>query len=196
MIATMNPQSVSLTASSEAMQAMRRIQHLSRILALGCLILIVLLPVILAIYWAVADADALAMRANLPADALRGDLMAWQRMAGALISEVPLALLLIGLWQARRCFNQFSAGQVFTSQAVLFLRHFAGWVMASVVAGIAATTAISVLLTLQNAPGLRHLSVAIGSDQIFMFFFAGMVWLMAAVIRQGQLLAEENATFI
>lgn len=192
----MNPQRVPLTAASEAVQAMRRIQRLSRILALACLILIALLPVIVAIYWAVADVGALALRANLPADAIRGDLMAWQRMAGALISEGPLALLLIGLWEARKCFNQFSAGQVFNSQAVLFLRHFAGWFMASVLAGIAATTAVSVLLTLQNAPGLRHVSVAIGSDQIFMFFFAGMVWLMAAIIGQGQLLAEENATFI
>ena len=49
---------------------------------------------------------------------------------------------------------------------------------------------------MNNPPGMRHLSVSFGSDQVFTLFFAGMVWLMAAVIGQGQKLAEENASFI
>ncbi|EWS62519.1 hypothetical protein Y695_04255 [Hydrogenophaga sp. T4] len=52
------------------------------------------------------------------------------------------------------------------------------------------------LLTLHNPPGLRHLALGIGSDHLFTFFFAGLVWLMAAVIGQGQALAEENERFV
>ena len=52
------------------------------------------------------------------------------------------------------------------------------------------------LLTLNNPPGQRHLSVGIGSDLVFTLFFAGLVWLMAAVIAQGQTLAEENEGFV
>ena len=174
----------------------RHIGRLSQLLAILCLFLIVVLPIGVAVYWAGADAAKLAVRANLPANAIQGSLLAWQRGAGALITEVPLALLLLGLWEARKCFKLFSVGRIFVPETVLCLSRFAGWAMAYVLAGIVAGTAISVLLTLNNPPEMRSLAVSIGSDQILMLLFAGMVWLMAAVISHGQALAEENATFI
>ncbi|MCX7175625.1 MAG: DUF2975 domain-containing protein [Proteobacteria bacterium] len=174
----------------------RRIRRLSRLLAISCLLLIVALPIAVAVYWASADATSLAVRANLPANAIQGSLLAWQRGVGALITGVPLALLMLGLWEARKCFKLFAVGRIFTAEAVRCLSRFAGWATAAVVAGIVADTATSVLLTLNNPPGTRSLAVSFGSDQILMLLFSGMVWLMAAVISQGQALAEENATFI
>jgi hypothetical protein len=174
----------------------QRIARISRLLAAFCLFLIIVLPVTLAAYWALADAAQLALRGNLSPSAMQAPVQTWQRVVGGLLAEVPLALLLLGVWQARRCFALFAAGQVFTAEAVRCLRRFAGWVMASVLAGFITGPATSVLLTLQNPPGMRHLAVGIGSDQLFTLFFAGMVWLMAAVIGQGQVLAEENATFV
>lgn len=173
-----------------------RIQRLSQFLAISCLVLMIVLPIAVIIYWIWASPAELALRVNLPASAIQGPLLAWQRATAILITEVPLALLIIGLWQARKCFKLFAVGQVFTAEAVRCLRRFAGWVMVSVVVGLVASVALSVLLTLHNAPGTRHVALGIGSDQIFTLFFAGMVWLMAAVISQGQALAEENATFI
>lgn len=174
----------------------QRIQRLSRFLAAACLVLMIVLPIAVLIYWAWASPTELAQRVNLPAGAIQEPLLAWQRVLAILITEVPLALLMIGLWQARKCFKLFVLGQIFTAEAVRCLRRFAGWVMVSVAAGFVASTALSVLLTLHNPPGMRHVALSIGSDQIFTLLFAGMVWLMAAVISQGQALAEENATFI
>lgn len=185
-----------MNPSASGNQNPRRIRRLSQLLAISCLLLIVALPIGVAVYWALTDAAILAVRANLPANAIQGSLLAWQRCVGALITEIPLALLMLGLWEARKCFKLFAVGQIFTAEAVLCLSRFAGWATAAVVAGIVAGTAISVLLTLNNPPGMRSLSVGIGSDQILMLLFSGMVWLMAAVIGQGQTLAEENATFI
>ena len=174
----------------------RRIQRLSKWLASACLALIVVLPIAVMIYWAVADPTELAARGNLATGAIQTPLFVWQRIAGAAVTEIPLALLMVGLCQARECFKLFAAGHVFTADAVRCLRQFAGWVMVSVAAGIVAGAVISVVLTVHNPANMRHLAVGIGSDQIFTLFFAGMVWLMAAVIAQGQTLAEENATFI
>lgn len=185
-----------MTASDSASKAPLRFRRLSRVLAASCLALIIVLPIGVLTFWLLTDASQVVQQANLPADAVQAPLELWQRMAGALITEASLALLLLGLWEARKCFNLFATGQVFTTRAVRCLRRFAGWTMASVVAGIAAGSAISVVLTMNNPPGMRHLSVSFGSDQVFTLFFAGMVWLMAAVIGQGQTLAEENATFI
>jgi len=175
---------------------LRHIRRTSRLMVWACWAFILLLPVTLAVYWAVAGDGLLAGHANLPASAIGALLQPWQRLAGAVVMGLPLALLLMGLWQAKRCFEQFAQGQVFTKQATDLLRRFAGWVAAAALAAILASAATSVLLTLHNPPGMRHLAVGIGSNHLFTFFFAGVVWLMAAVIGQGQALAEENERFV
>jgi hypothetical protein len=154
------------------------------------------LPLGVVVYWLHADAGQLAARANLPASALQGSLTAGQRWAGALITLVPLTLLLVGVAHARRCFLWFAAGVVFSARTVSCLRRFAGWTALSVCAAIIAGATNSVVLTLGNPPGMRHLALSVGSDQLLLLFFAGLVWLMAAVIGQGQALAEENAAFV
>ena len=180
---------------SHAAQALR-IRRLSALLAAACLALIVGLAVAVLLAWALADVSVLASQAHLnPAD-IQAAPQWWQRLLGAAITGVPVALLSVGLWQARRCFLGFQRGQVFTAQAVQYLRRFAAWVMGSAVAAIVAAPLLSVLLTLGNAPGKRQLVVGVGSDFPLTLLFAAIVWLMAAVIDQGQALADENAAFV
>lgn len=176
--------------------AVVRLRSAGQSMGVFCMLLLVALPVAVALYWALSDAAALAARVNLHPAAAHEPLRSWQRLAAALIAEAALAPLLVGLWQARACFVLFARGQVFTRQAVRHLKRFAGWSLASALAGIVAGAAVSVVITWHNPPGMRHLAVGIGTDQVFTLFFAGMVWLMAAVIGQGQALADENASFV
>ena len=183
------------SAQAPASQALR-IRRLSRLLAAACLALIVGLALAVPIAWALADVSVLASQAHLnPAD-IQAAPQLWQRLLGAAITSVPVALLSMGLWQARRCFLGFKRGQVFTAQAVQCLRRFAAWVMGSAVAAIVAAPLLSVVLTLGNAPGERQLVVGVGSDFPLTLLFAAIVWLMAAVIDQGMALADENAAFV
>ncbi len=187
---------VTMTSSPVENTHLQRLRQLSRVLAAACLWLMVMLPMAVVGYWLVADGPQLAVRAQLPVHAIQAPLMAWQRWAGAVLTLLPLSLLLTGLWEARRCFRRFVAGEIFSAGTVRCLRRFAGWVMASVATGMVTATAISVLLTINNPPGLRHLAISVGSDQVFTLFFAGMVWLMAAVIGEARELADENAAFV
>lgn len=173
-----------------------RIRKLSRTLALACLVLIVALPLAVALFWAWAEPATLAARSNLAPDSIHAPLLAWQRLAGALLAELPLVLLLAGVWEARKCFLLFARGRIFTTEAVRGLSRFAAWALASAIAAIVAGAAVSVVITANNPAGMRHLAIGIGSDQVLMVFFAGMVWLLAAVIGQGQALAEENDAFV
>lgn len=184
------------SSSVPPLDHLRRIRRASRLLSWACLALIAFLPLALAVYWVSASAPELAQQANLPPGSVQLPWQPWQRLAAAAITAVPLLLLLLGLWQAKQCFDQFSTGQVFTAHATTCLRRFAAWVAAASLAAIVAGAAVSVVLTLQNPPGMRQLSVGISSNHLFTLFFAGMVWLMAAVIGQGQALAEENADFV
>lgn len=181
---------------SSPLNHLQRIQRVSRIMVRICLALVVLMPIALLIYWATASAPELATQGNLPAAVIRTPLQMWQRAAAALVSSVPLACLLMGVWQARLCFAQFANGDVFTASAVGCLRRFAGWTAAAALAAIVAGAAISVLLTINNPPGTRQLALGISSNQVFTLFFAALVWLMADVIGQGQSLADENKQFV
>lgn len=174
----------------------RTVRQVSRWMATACLALLVLLPVALVLYWATATEAQLASHAHLAPGSIRSPLETWQRLAAGAVTGVPLALLLAGVWQARRCFAMFARGEVFTGAATRLLQRFAGWVAWAALASMLAASATSVLLTLNNPPGLRHLAIGIGSDQVFTLFFAGTVWLMAAVIAEGRSLAEENEGFV
>ena len=176
--------------------SLQRVRRISRWMVAACWVLLVGLPLALVFYWSTASEAMLAGHANLPPQLVQGPLALWQRVAAGAVMGVPLVLLLTGVWQARRCFAMFAQGQVFTLQATSLLRRFAGWVAWAALAALLAGAATSVLLTLHNPPGQQHLAIGIGSDHVFTLFFAGLVWLMAAVIGEGQALAEENEGFV
>src|SRR5262245_13852543 len=140
---------------------MKDVRRLSRVLARACEVLLIGLPLVLLAWWAVADAKELAMAAQLSPDAIQGPITGWQRAGGVLVSGLSVALLLAGLWEARKCFRLFATGQFFAAEAVRSLRRFAGWVAGSVAARIVTQSALSVLLTLHNPPGKRFLAVSV-----------------------------------
>lgn len=179
-----------------AVPTLHTVRRISRWMVVACWVILLVLPLALVVYWATASETVLAGHANQSAGAVLGQLLPWQRLAAGAVMAVPLALLLMGVWQARRCFEMFAQGQVFTAQATHLLRRFAGWLAWAALAALLASSVNSVLLTLNNPPGLRHLAIGIGSDHVFTLFFAGLVWLMAAVIGQGQAIAKENEGFV
>ncbi len=171
-------------------------RRLSQVMAGFCLIVIAISPIGALLYWSVTDTGDIARYANLSPSEIQVTLAIWQRVAAGAISGIPLVLLLVGLWQAYRFFTLFSTGQVFSTRAAHYLSRFAWWSLASVLGSVLCGVAVTLVLTFQNSVGSRLLAVGISSDQLFLMFFAGMVYLMASVIRQGQKLAEENATFV
>lgn len=179
-----------------AMDHLQRIRRLSGWLVLVCWALLVLLPVAWLWHWTMADAAQLVLQAHLPAGTIPLGLATWQRVAAAAAHAVPMACVLLGVWQAKRCFAAFAQGQVFTAHATAHLRRFAGWIAAAALVAIVTVPVISVLLTLHNLPGTRQLVIALSSEHVFTLFFAALVWLMADIMGQGQALAEENERFV
>jgi hypothetical protein len=176
-----------------AVDQLQRIRRLSGWLVRVCWGLLILLPVAWLWHWTVADVAQLALHGQL---VIQPGMPVWQRVAAAAANAVPMACVLLGVWQVKQCFTAFAQGQVFTAQATVHLRRFAGWIAAAALAAIVMEPVISVLLTLHNLHGSRQLVIGLSSDHVFTLFFAAMVWLMADIMGQGQALAEENARFV
>jgi hypothetical protein len=180
--------------------ALPRIRRLSRLLSWCCLAAAVLLPSAVAWHWMTVPAEALAVQLGLPARTADGglllDLDGASRAVGLVLTLVPAGLMVAALASARRCFGLFAAGELFTPGTVAALRGFAAGCFASALAGLLLPTVLTVLLTLGNPPGQRHLAVSLGSGQLFVLLVAGLVWVMARVMAEAVALREENAQFV
>jgi membrane protein insertase Oxa1/YidC/SpoIIIJ len=175
---------------------MQRIRRNSRLMAWACVVIVIALPVALATYWSTVSSAELAVQGSLPSLAIQQPLLAWQRWAAGATMALPLALMLAGVWQARRCFMHFAQGLVFSAQVARYLRNAAGFMAMAGIAAVVCGAATSAILTWTNAPGTRQLSIAFSSNHIFTLFFAALVWMMADIIAKGRALVEENESFV
>ena len=175
-------------------------QRLSRILAWACLSLAVLLPVAaLGGLLQTAPVDMLGqMGIRLPSAAGPEALpiATWQYVLAVCIGMLPVGAVAYALLRARQCFSGFVRGETFSLATVRHLRGFAAGLLVSSIAGLLAPTAVVWLLTLDAPTGGRVLTVSLGSQQLLMLLFSGIVWQMGHAMTRAVELAEDNAQII
>lgn len=169
-------------------------------LASGCLLLAILLPVAVMYYLSAATPQVLAEKLGVAAafqhQADVAHLALWRRALVVAVGVLPVALISYGLLRARRCFLAFGRGEYFSLAAVHGLRGFAVGVFFSGLAGLLAPPLSSAALTLGVAGGRSSIALGVGSNDLSLMLFGGILWQIAAVLRKAERLAEENAQFI
>ena len=175
-----------------------RIRRLSAVCAIGCLLLAVALPLVVAAVWAFAPAEQLAVQGRLGAAdwIFPGGVRPWQRLAGAAVSLVPALMLSYGLVRARRGLTAFGRGDFFAGGPGADFAAFAATVFWVVVANLVHTPALSLAVTIANPPGHRELNLGINSQQFIDLLTAGILWVMAAALARAATLARENEQFV
>lgn len=115
---------------------------------------------------------------------------------GALVSLLPLSLGVYGMVQVWLLFGEYAQGRIFTNVASMRLRRMAWAIIAAAGAQIVARTVHVLLLTMNNPPGKKVLTISISSNDysfiIFGVLLLGIAWVMVEATR----LAQENAEFI
>lgn len=118
----------------------------------------------------------------------------YERAVIVLGGLAPVAFATYGLVRARRCFRSFGRGDYFSSGVVGNLRAFAGGIALWVLAGWLSTPVMSILLTLGAEE--HRVTVELNLAGFMTLFFAGIVWLIADIMRRAAAIAEENAQFV
>lgn len=183
--------------SNDPIRARRlsRIRSLSRVMAILCLVTALLLVAAMAYYWLTTPTGALLAAAGVNGETLPD--IGWTiRLSGFAISMMPLAALIYGLMQARRCFTEFAGGRIFSMRTVGGLRAFSIAIAVSALLKPLAGAALSLLLSSTAVSGGRTLALAVGSDTLLTLLFAGMVAVIAWVMTDAVALADENAQFV
>jgi hypothetical protein len=175
-------------------------QRLNALLAVACLALVIALPA-LTLYGLCTTPpeiwlERLGVKSAFPAGEPGLQIAWWQSGLATLVGMLPVGAVAYGLFRARLCFLGFMRGETFSLGTVRHLRGFAVGMFAAAVAGLLSSALISVLLTLGAPPGKRALSLGIGSNDLLMLLFAGIVWQIARVMTQAAELADEHAQIV
>jgi len=174
----------------------QKITRTSRTLEFVCLILLVLLPFYLAHHW------LLPMNLwidGMPLDPGNIDKSHWppsglKQILGIAVSYVPglfLALVLINLI---KLFRTYSAGNFFSDGTVQLYRRIAVFAFWFVIAGIAAQTAVSVLLSFDGPS--PYISLTFTHAHLFAVFGVTVLRLITWIMAVGHELQSENDSFV
>lgn len=173
---------------------------LNRVLAWACLLLAVVLPVaVLAMLWHSTPADMLAQLDIQQRPGSRVGtvpLSTWQHGLVVGLGMLPVSAMAYALWRAHQCFRGFARGDVFSLATVRHLRGFAAGLLVASCAGMVVPVACAWLLTLGVPAGSRGLSISVGSQQLLLLLFSGIVWQMGQAMTRAVELADDNAQII
>lgn len=173
------------------------ILRLSRTLALLCLLLACLQPLVPVIVWMISDqASLLTDNPDWVSPGVSLDV--WQRAGTGLTFAAADAILSWGLWNARTCFLEFSRGVYFSVAIMAGLRRLAASLVWWILSPLLTTPISSLIVSAANPPGERLFSIGVGmtSQGTMVIILAGILWIIAAVIERARGMAEENASFV
>ena len=118
------------------------------------------------------------------------------QICGFLISMISVGILLYGLSRLHRLFRLFEEGEMFSLAAVSHLRSFSLSILVSAIASPIVGGLLSMLLTLNNPPGERALSLSFGSGELQTAFVGGVFLTVAHILCEGRRIADENAQIV
>ncbi|MBL1319655.1 MAG: DUF2975 domain-containing protein [Methylophaga sp.] len=171
-------------------------QQFSRLIALGCMAILITVPFIALYFLINIDQFANIARNNiaLPIQWQTVSDMQWYSLW--LLTIFYVAIGLAGLFFLRRAFSNFAKGQLFNHSNSRDLRMFAILLFAQAFAKPLHFSLSSMLLSMNHPAGQKMLSVSFGSDEIKVIALAMILWVMSDLLVRGSKLESENKQFI
>lgn len=168
----------------------------SRLIAIGCLAVLIAVPVI-ALYFLIN----IDLFANLARTSLKLPVQ-WQTVSSMqwyslwLLTVLYVAIGLAGLYFLCRAFFRFANGEFFNQSNSRDLRLFSILLFAQALAKPLHFSLSSVLLSINHPAGQKMLSISLGSDEIKVIALAMILWVMSDLLVSASKLENENKQFI
>ncbi len=170
-----------------------RLCHRAGALALASAVAFLLVNVAI---WVVPQWSEFAARsqANLYTEPIT--LTPLARALGLALSSLYLGVLVWALWTARKLFARLAAGDVFQPETGMLLRRFGLTLL--IYAGLSpvATTAMGLIVTMQNAPGQRVLKLGVSDHEIVLALVGTLILVIGSVLADAVRIADENRQIV
>lgn len=178
------------------MDTTQRITVVSRRLRFICIGLIICLPVLCGIFWALFnDLYALVPMISLPVR-LDHDLPIHTRFLAFLSDLLPLSVTVYALMKLKFLFSLYEKGHIFTPDNVSCFRSLGRTMLIWVGCDIVNRTLLGIVLTLDNPPGKRLLVLGMDGGDFTGLFVGAAVLIISWVMDEARKMQEDQALII
>lgn len=118
------------------------------------------------------------------------------RIAGFLVSMLPMGVLLYALGQAYKLFDAFRLGEVIGHAAPVRLRRIGLAMVALAVLAPLTRTLLGLVLTAAAPPGQHMLIVSLSLDDYMVGIFGGLVLAIAQAMLEAARIADEHRQIV
>ncbi|WP_298862115.1 DUF2975 domain-containing protein [uncultured Gimesia sp.] len=172
-----------------------RTSTICKVLYYCCIISLFAMPILLVWVWLYADLIA-ASASSLPASAIQHPLPVWTKCLMVLLSATVMAPTYWGLFSIRQFLKACCAEDYLSSQNSRYLKRLAFGLFGTALLSPISCSILSVLLTIDNPPGQKMLTIGISSNQIILAAVGGLLFVLANLIQRASLIAEEHAQIV
>ncbi len=171
-------------------------QQFSRLIALGCMAILITTPFILLYFLINIELFPAMARSNLDLPIQWQTISSIQWYSLWLLTVFYVTTGLAGLYFLRRAFSNFAKGQLFNHSNSRDLRLFSILLFAQALAKPLHFSISSMLLSMNHPAGQKILSVSFGSDEVKVIALAMILWVMSDLLVRGSKIESENKQFI
>jgi hypothetical protein len=177
-----------------AMDNLSKIKKISKRFYLLLSFLLVIIPLYYISYWAFINflPKTLITVNTSSTPLIPNQLPIKLQLIGFITSLLPLSALTSGLVNIRKLFSFYKEGVIFSFEHVCIFKNTAKALVWWVVLSMIYDSAKSVIFSAGNPPGSRILNVGFSSAEITALLVGGIVFVIAWVMDEGRILAEET----
>ena len=155
-------------------------------------VLIFCIPVLTLLFWLFFNDLPEGFTKDLPVVA-RQALPFLSLVLALLVSFIPASVAIYGLITLRQLFKLYENGIVFSTENVSCFRRLGYTLIAWVFANFIFVPLISVVISINNPPGARQLTVGFGSSDLATLIIGAIVILVSWVMHEASRLEQEQA---
>ena len=123
-------------------------------------------------------------------------LSAWTRVVYVLWDVPSLALILMACLRLWQLFGEYLQLRVFGEDALVSLRSVARWLLAAAIYSPIYRAGLSVIVSWENGPGRRELTVNLSSDDYLMLVTGVVLLAISSVMIEAARIAKDNEGFV
>ena len=127
---------------------------------------------------------------------LSNSLLLSDRLIAMGFAMIPTAVATWGMVALVRLFKRLGEGEVFSPEALRAFSDIATALFWNVLATIATEPAITYFLSRGHTPVHLYTQITLGADDVELLFLAGIAYVIARVMAEARVVAEENAKFV
>jgi hypothetical protein len=165
---------------------------------LANLVVVAAVVIVAGFLWIAVSPSALTdfLRREILTPEMPLTLTAFTHAALIAVLAVPLGVALAVLWTTRQLFTGFARGEVFTAETGRRLRRIGALLLVLQVVKIVVGSLGTLIATLPNPPGARHLSIGLSSDHLIVALVGGLLIAVGWAMAEAARLADENRGFV